>query len=179
MAVNFPLNSLQYVSFGSAILTAPPFSVAVWFNVSAYPSIAYTLFAIDRTGSVGGFRGFEYFRLYLDTQANGAVVNARRGGPGLNFSSATKGPYSLNTWQLAIAIFATQSSVFAGLDGILGTEDTANIAPNPAALTDTFIGSACAGGGGFFAGLSGCAAHVSVWNNHVLSADERAALAGG
>ena len=168
-------DSTSRLELGSAVATALPLTFACWFsNISGESFGTPTLISVmEHTGvSFGdgwalGFDTGNPFRVMARTQTNFST------GTSLSLNGAGSGVIS--GWHHAAATFVSNASRTAWLDGIPGTVNTTNVAPNTP--TRTNLGARYIAGAldSFYHGMI---ADAAIWNVE-LSPSEIAALASG
>lgn len=149
------------LTFAGAVLTAVPITMACWFNATNTDD--ETLMSLDDNGGDDGFA------LYKSTTLAAGVTDA--GG----FNDATSGAISTGTWQHAAAVFASNSSRSAYLDGSAGSDGNSR---TPGTVTHTRIGRDSNSILSAQVDFTGEIAEAAIWNV-ALSSAEIAQLADG
>lgn len=149
------------VGFGQPLLTSTPISIFAWIHTGSTPgSLGEAIVKFERVPpDFGG--NFEYWMLSLGSDL---TIRATQRGPVLGVDSATIGPLTHNTWHGVGAIFASNSSRFAVLDGVIGTERTV-LVNTPSDLEDVvFGGSLTSTVGTNNRPWKGCIGPIGIWD---------------
>lgn len=172
MAYDFN-GSSQYLSVGSAVLTAVPLTMACWFN-SDSTTTTQALVAINGNGSSG--TGETRFAMVAGGALSGdPVAISAKNTSGTDGLAQTSTGYSANTWTHAAGVFTSNTSRTAYING--GNTGTNSTSVTPNSLTRTVIGASNTESGvSFYANAR--IAEVGIWNV-ALSAAEIASLADG
>jgi hypothetical protein len=169
MARAFVRASSQYLETGSAVVAAPPFTVACWFNSDDIDT-EQNLFWIGDKDVTG-----HWWRLVLRGATVGDPVRFDIQSGGAIEVAATTTGYSANTWHHACGVTASTSSRAVYIDG--GSKGTnTNPAASPTAPDRTSVGRWATSSPGNY--MSGMIAEVGVWNV-ALSDGDVAILAKG
>jgi len=108
------------VNNGPTTVTIPPMTIAAWFNSDDIT---------NEQGIAGVFdhsNGTRHLVLCLRGDAGDVVGFQVRSGSTKPYADSASS-YSANTWHHAIAVTASITSRFAGIDGVLGTEETTSV----------------------------------------------------
>lgn len=147
MARNFASASSQYLSRAGAVLTATPFTFALWWRPTNIAN--YALMSLDDGGS-------NMFYLYMQgTGEIAAFANAPQ--------STTAGQCSAGVWAHAGAVFASSTSRTAYLNGVAATTNTTS--NTPTGINGTRIGHT---GGSY---CNGDIAEIGIWNIALATGD--------
>lgn len=157
----------SYLRDTSPTVTALPLTIAAWVRHTVAPSAAETVATVvhDSSGQ----------RLELRLSNTGAVFALDVGSTATR--TATAGTVVTNTWHHLAGVFTSATSRQAYLDGVAGSENTAD----SGGLTNTpdfFTMGALLTSGSGSAFLTGEVASLGVWSA-ALSAAEVASLAAG
>lgn len=163
MARTFVQASSEYMEIASAVISAAPITMACWFN-SASTTLTQFLISIGNSGSAAKFA------LSASGATGGDPIQAFASGNSANSASA----YSANVWNHAVALFESTTSRYAGLNGILGTQNTTSTTPS--GLNRTAIGRRNDSSPGSH--MSGVIAHPAIWNAALTQAEITALAAG-
>lgn len=125
--------STQYGLATAVIPTAVPLTLMAYVNtdITTDGVDQTTLFLGDSNSTA------HYWQLLL--QGSGNAVVMRTHSP-TSSSQASKGTFSAFNWHRAVGVTATNTSRFAGLDGVLGTEQTTSRTPTPAEVDRIAVG---------------------------------------
>ena len=141
-----------------------PMTIACWFyRDTALFSTSEYLVGIGKAGPVANYN------LELGIGSTVRAVARNGGSDGI----ADSGTFSNDTWNHAVAVFATDTSRTAYLNGVAGTENTNNVA-NPSPFVFYSIGANLVSGNAF----GGRIAEVAIWDV-AISEDEISQLAAG
>lgn len=172
MAYDFN-GSNQYLSIGSAVLTAVPLTMACWFN-SDSTTTTQALVAINGDGSAG--TGETRFAMVAGgALAGDPVAISAKNTSGTDGLAQTSAAYSANTWTHAAGVFTSTTSRTAYINGGNSGNNTTNVTPN--SLSRTAIGASNTQAGVLFY-ANARIAEVGIWNV-ALTADEILSLADG
>lgn len=158
----------DYLEYLAAARTALPVTLAGWFytGVTNTTQVGVSLSTAAGTNSVS-------LRLI-----NGALIRARSSNTsGTAAQSDTTSTYSANTWFHAAAVFTSNTSRTAYLNGSAATTNTTSNDPSASTFSITSIGNntASSARANFYSGRIG---EVGIWSV-ALTVDEIAALADG
>lgn len=158
----------QYLESTTAYITAAPLSLACWFWSDSL-TLEQSLITLSSSGNTTAS-----FRLSIRGPTGGDPVTMSTGSTSAlsNANSATG--YTLRRWHHAIGISASATSRFAGIDGVLGVEQTTSRIPT--GLDRTTIGRLTQITPSNY--MSGRIAHAAIWQA-ALRTHEIAALAAG
>lgn len=159
MARQFASASSQYLNRGSAIVTAAPFSVSVWFKTGS--TTDQVLVSAAKIADAG-------HRFNLSLSGSNVYAQAFDGTAGNALTSTT---FTTNAWQHAGVVFASTTDRRAYLNG--GGKGTNATSVSPAGINEFY--AARYESGLYFDGLL---AELATWNV-ALDDDEIAALAKG
>lgn len=160
--------STSYIEATSAVVTAVPLTIAAWFNPDS-ATVGQTIVGVTASGATNA-------RFTLQCQSTGPLRAAVQAG-----ATVAGADSSINvtaaTWQHGAAVFTSNTSRTAYLDGGNSGTNTTNVTPSAAALNRTTIGTQWRNQvrEAFFGGL---VAEVGIWNV-ALDAAEIASLARG
>jgi len=159
--------SSQYLTVGSAVLTAAPITMACWFNTDD-DTVDQMLMVFARVASTTPHRSLRF------AGADNTLRFVERPDAGGNYAATSTSTISANTWHHCCGISAAANDRRVLLDGgNKGTEST-----NIGALTTDYTDI----GGRHTAGIpdyaSGCIAEAGIWNV-ALTDEEVAILAKG
>jgi hypothetical protein len=161
MARAFVAASSQYLEIASAILTAPPVTLACWALPSAS---AFAAMCVANNGSTQN-----YLAIYCS--GGNLVARANDGGAATGSGKA----FTASQWNHFAGVFASTTSRTSYVNGVAGsTESTAS---TPSGINRTAIGrlSSSSPAGSYF---DGSLAEAAIWNI-ALTATDLAALAAG
>ena len=156
----------QWLSTASTPVTAPPLTLACWFNSDSATALQF-LVQVEQNAS-------NYFAIAAEGDRAGdpVAIFIRAAGAQARALRTTTG-YSANTWHHACGVFATTSSRTVYIDG--GNSATDTFPQSVGAATTVKVGAFQSANVAY---LDGRIAEVGVWNV-ALSADEIASLADG
>jgi hypothetical protein len=124
MAFAFDGNG-DYLSLGSAIKTAVPFTMGCWVRPANTTAGMTAIFLGDKDNINS------YWALWLRGDVAGDPVQAvARNGTTFDQSAVTSTGYSANTWHHACGVFASATSRTAYLDGGGAVGSTVNVTPH-------------------------------------------------
>jgi hypothetical protein len=154
----------QSLTRASAPVTAPPLTLACWFNPDLLQDAS--LFAVGAASGAGGW-------LALFTGVTG-VVSASASTGANPVAATTTATYTTGSWNHCCGVFTTTSSRTIYLNG--GNSVTGGTSRNPT-INETIIGARRLSNiiGSYF---NGKIAEVGIWNA-ALTAQEVASLAKG
>lgn len=169
MAVEFSSTTSDYLDLASAPVTAPPLTIACWFNKADATSTS-TLVGITYA------QGSEGFVLYAQGAVVGDLLSATTHNNLGSDEGVTASGFSANTWHHGAATYSSSSNRTAWIDGTAGTTNTNARATitNPNRVT---IGALKANSA-VSSVTDGAIAEVGIWSV-VLDAAEVGALAEG
>lgn len=158
----------DYLEYSGAASTALPVTLVSWCNTSVTTAtqVCVSLSTAAGTNSVS-------LRLI-----NGAIIRARSSNTaGTAVQSDTTGTYSANTWFHAAAVFTSNTSRTAYLNGTAATTNTTSNDPSASTFNITSIGNNTASSvrANFY---TGSIADAAIWSV-ALTAAEIASLAKG
>lgn len=157
----------QSLSSNSALVSAPPFTMAGWLFVTVSGAGLVSLCSIARTDDIIGVN-----IVGLNNQRAAALVSNDGLTTSTIFSQST---IPLNTWAHVCGVFAATNSRQVFLNGIGSSVRTIDC--NPSGMNETRIGARnLRGSVGFF--MPGRIADVGIWNV-ALSQEEITSLARG
>lgn len=121
LAWAFVRASSQYLVTASTPVTAPPITMACWYNAVAVASTR-GLMSICNSGNITDF-----FQLQV---AGGAGARARQGDATSTSNATSTNNASAGVWQLAVAVFLSTTSRSAFLNGTGKATSTASRTPS-------------------------------------------------
>lgn len=158
----------QYLSLATTPVTAIPLTLSCWFYPAA-TNATYDAIFVRNAG------GDNYFGIYLNASGSSAVVGGVIGFGGSEAIASSSTTYSANTWNHAAAVFTSNTSRAAFLNG--GGKGTNGTNGTPVAPSLIHVG-------GFFVSptvfgpMSGRLAEIGIWNA-ALTDDEVLSLSKG
>ena len=168
MARTFDDVSGSFLQRNSAVVNAPPFSVAAWMR-SDDDTTGQTVLSIGDAST-----DTDYYRLFISGPTAGDPVRWVTRAGGSNAAASTSTGFSANTWHHVAGVEAAANSRAVYIDG--GSKGTDSTSKTPSNLDTTAIGKlARLSAAPYF---SGDIAWVSIWNA-ALSDAEIALLANG
>lgn len=166
MARSFALASSQYLGIGSAVVSAPPLTMACWFNCTSLTA-DQSLIAINLVG------GDDAHALVCRGTVGGDPVEAISWRTTSAIASTSTG-YSSGVWHHGCAVIAADDDRSVYIDG--GSKGTDGTLKNPSSVNETLIGALDFGGKLWFAQAR--IAEPAIWNVALTDA-EVAVLATG
>jgi hypothetical protein len=162
MARSFTAGSSELLECSTAVKTTVPVTICAWVNFAALPAAAMVIASLNNTSNVS--------RVALIIQGTGAssfigaqTVNSSAGSV---IGSSGSAP-STNTWTHVAAVFASNASRTAYINGVAGTtETTSRVLDTP---TNTTIGARH--GPTTTQYLTGSVAEVSFYNSALATVD--------
>ena len=165
MARNFTAASSQSLEVASSPVSGPPFTLAAWARPTGTGSSTYVA-----VGELGGTHRYLLQQGFGGTNNVGASVTT----PALAFGASTSTGVAAGTWHHAAAVFTSNVSRTAYINGGNSATNTSSLTLNTP--TSVVIGARYNTTLGFYFG--GDIAEVGIWNA-ALTADEIASLAKG
>lgn len=117
----FNANLSNYMSAGSALVTAYPFTIAGWFKTGDIATAQTIWSAADAASDDEDW--------FLGMHSDATITSRVKAGGG-GFSSFTAGTVSANTWVHVAGVFASASSRTPYLNGTAGTTETTAVTPS-------------------------------------------------
>lgn len=168
MAILFDDASSEYMFASSGLVSDEPLTMACWFNTDT-TSLGQVLMSAGNNGADGAW----FLRASGDV-ANDPVAAHKNSDAGVSSSAVSSTGYTANTWHHAAAVFTSNTSRAAFIDGgSKGTNATSVGDPSPDFLS---IGAIRRDTASNF--VSGMIAEAAVWSI-ALSDAEVALLASG
>ncbi len=164
MSYTFVGASAQYLSTTTTPVTAPPFSVAVWFQVVS-TTVGSTLFSLGASGD-------DFINRYQITPNSDGSMSFTANGGSASFAVAGS-IAAANTWYHGGGVSSSTSSRIAYFNGVPATANTATVTPT--AIDSIRIGTRAAATTPKF---DGKVAEIAIWDFGLTDA-EMAALAKG
>jgi len=121
-ARSFTAASSLYLERGTALLTAPPFTMACWF-LTIGAGVIRSLMSHHTNGS--GNNRFTMFGTGTEKLSVTTVNNA-----GTSASALSVASHRVNAWNSAVGIWASTASRTACLNGVVDTPETTSLTPN-------------------------------------------------
>ena len=125
--------SSQFFSLGSAVLTAPPFTMGCWFESNDITA-AQSLMQVSDTGSTNNFHLLE-----LRGQVAGDFVGMQSSDSTGGFRALTTTGFLANTLHHAVGVVASATDRRVFIDG--GSKGTESTSVSPTGLDTTAIGA--------------------------------------
>ena len=150
-----------YVSKPVPLVTAPPLTMACFFNPSLFSGSDNIPMCVGGTADAN----------MLDLQVPIAVKQAwAESGAASTYSHSaeTQTAMVVGTWYHIAAVFASNTSRLVYRNGVAGTLDTTSIAITPANLTQTFVGKSPSSGNN---ASHGSIAWAGFWNIDLSASD--------
>jgi hypothetical protein len=145
--------SSDFAEKASAVISAAPLTMCCWFNSSV--NALQTLMCISAPSTQ------DCFTIDLRGDLGGTPIRCSTNQNLVAFGSVNStGPYSLNTWQHACAVFSSTSSRTIYLNGGNSASDATTVTPG--GLTSTDVG--CSNFSPQARFTTGMVAHAAVWS---------------
>jgi len=154
---------------GTVPVTAAPFTMACWFNVT-------DITAGHCLMSLGDFNTNNYHYMAANGDVASDPLKCTTKAGGADNTATTAGSYSASTWQHACAVFASATSRTIYLNG--GNSGTNTGSASPTGIDYIAIGRIRVSNNWFNTWTGGSFAECAIWNA-ALNTDEVAALAKG
>lgn len=157
----------QFYCATSGLISAVPLTLVCWFKIAAAPGASENILAVGESGGTNNF-----FKLGINTSSQAQAISDVSGTTDIN--PLTTVTVSNDTWSMAAAIFASNASRRAYLNGTLDSDDNTSIA-TPWTAIDRFV---IGGSATFASDFNGYIAHVQVYGR-ALNETELDILYGG
>lgn len=160
MAILFDDASSEYLEYAGAVRSSQALSMACWFNTDDN-TIGQALISIGTNGGVA--------KWVLSAAGNVASdpVRATSFNTGGTSAASSTTSFSMNTWHHAGAVFASNTSRTAYLDGVAAAANTTSIAVS--GIDRTTIGARWSTTLDQY--MSGMIAEAAVWSGSLTDAD--------
>jgi len=157
----------EYFSIASALVTAYPFTFAVWVKATDETS-DHVLLGVGKSAAADDFHGLDL------NGSSGDYCRARTRAGGASAVQAIDGNYTANTWHLCVGVYTNATSRKAQLDSGDPTENTTS--QTAVGMNQTILGKSPHSALSSFCDCK--LAHVAIWDV-ALTDVELDQLAGG